>query len=216
MNEKYIDELAKELLSDDDKKYYEELAEERLANELDIVSPTNEKYKGIHLYLSIGKLENELKSELEQMQRQLYNIYNYKTAISKHKEYLKEHVDNIESIMDYHTVLRIMLYDDCYSEELAVCFFDKYISKALSDATEESVTQLIKNIPSDKYSNDILSYVKSLYKNNDMDKKKASYRKLYRINATLRRLKRCTDEDKEKIQKILEAVDILHSLNGDK
>ena len=55
---------------------------------------------------------------------------------------------------------------------------------------DNNIAQLLKNIPSDKYSGDILNYVKSLYKHNDLYKKAKDYMKLRQINALVNKLNR--------------------------
>ena len=209
-----ITNIGNDILSKDEKDNMKVLAEKRLDYELYNVSKADDSYKSISLLLATGKLENELQLELKNVQTALYNAYNYMSIIKEYEEYLNQHMNDIESAIDYTTTLRIMLYEPCYSEKLATCFFDKYIDKALKDANDNNIAQLLKNIPSDKYSGDILNYVKSLYKHNDLYKKAKDYMKLRQINALVNKLNRCTDSDSKEIKKILDAVELLYELNG--
>lgn len=209
-----ITNIGNDILSKDEKDNMKVLAEKRLDYELYNVSKADDSYKSIRLLLATGKLENELQLELKNVQTALYNAYNYMSIIKEYEEYLNQHMNDIESAIDYTTTLRIMLYEPCYSEKLATYFFDKYIDKALKDANDNNIAQLLKNIPSDKYSGDILNYVKSLYKHNDLYKKAKDYMKLRQINALVNKLNRCTDSDSKEIKKILDAVELLYELNG--
>jgi hypothetical protein len=195
-------------LSDDEKAEFENIAEHHLEYEIDNTRGANSKYKWMDLLMSMGTIEHNMEAELEYTKNSAISVYKSKVTLDKYKEYFYSHVNSIDDVLNYIVVQKTLSYTACYNKELKEKAFDKFIDKLLDNATKNNVCQLLRNLPSDKYSKNIVEYVHRLQAKATDD----AYTIITLMNKQIHRISCCTEEDEQEINDVLMAINLLKQL----